>query len=100
MWRQGHLQWHDPPAEFHETLPISSKITSEGHTDRQTNRQHGDVNRFTFLLPEKHAKNSQKSRSLILSVQLLTADRQDVIQIAQQASSPADADSFLRTIVR
>jgi hypothetical protein len=33
LWYQGHLQWHDLPAEFLDNLPIASEVIRVGQTD-------------------------------------------------------------------
>jgi hypothetical protein len=39
LWRQGLLQWHDLPTEFHKNLPTGSKVIGEGgDTHTETDR--------------------------------------------------------------
>jgi hypothetical protein len=52
LLRRGHLQWHDPLADFNEKLPTVSKVITEGHTDRQ----HGDRISLTFLSKDSRLK--------------------------------------------
>jgi hypothetical protein len=47
---RGHLEWHYLYNTFHENLPSGSKVISGGHTDRQTDRQTGDlISLLSFL---------------------------------------------------
>jgi hypothetical protein len=33
LWRPGHFQWYDLPAEFHKNLPVTSKVIRGRHKD-------------------------------------------------------------------
>jgi hypothetical protein len=48
-WRRGHLKWHDLLAEYHEDIPVGSKVISGWHTDRQT----GDIIGLPFTFKGK-----------------------------------------------
>jgi hypothetical protein len=45
LWCRGHLEWHDLPAEFHETYQLL--VTSSEHMD--TDGQTTDLISLSFI---------------------------------------------------
>jgi hypothetical protein len=43
LLQRGPLEWHYLHTKFHENLQSGSEVVSGGHTDRQTDRQTGDL---------------------------------------------------------
>jgi hypothetical protein len=54
----GPLQWHYLRAKFHENILSDSEDIGGGHTDRQTDRQTGDLISLLSCFGKK-ARNSK-----------------------------------------
>jgi hypothetical protein len=46
-------------AKFHENAPVGSKVVNEEITDSQTDREHGDLIRTSFIFKGKYIKTRQ-----------------------------------------